>query len=85
MTGLVDMLPGTRNSDRIDNSYLPKKPFYSGNGQLISGEALQILAEHLGDYRCMNFIRRAFADILNGLDMPDSDRAYYKWVAGAEE
>jgi hypothetical protein len=84
MIGLVDILPSVRNSGRIDNSYLPKGFSYSGNGKPISGEALQDLAGHLGDYCCTNLIRKAFVDILNGLNMPESDRAYYKRAAGVE-
>jgi hypothetical protein len=85
MIGLVDVLPSVRNFDKSENNNLPKESFYSGNGKLISGESLQYLAEHLSDYRCMNFIRKAFVDILDGLEMLDRDRAYYKWVARVEE
>jgi hypothetical protein len=66
-------------------NYLPKESFYSGNKKLVSGEALQSLAEHLCDPHCMDYIREAFTEILNGLDMPDSDRNYYKWVVGVTE
>jgi hypothetical protein len=42
------------------------------------------MAEHLSDYHCLEYLREAFVEILNGLDMPDSDKNYYKWVAGLE-
>jgi hypothetical protein len=69
----------------MDNAHIPEKLFYSGNERLISGTALQNLAEHLSNYRCMNYIRRAFADILAGLDMSDRDRAYYRLLAGESD
>jgi hypothetical protein len=68
----------------VDNSYIPEQSFYSGNG-LISGNALQDIAEHIGDYRCTDYIRKAFAEILDSLNMPDGDRTYYKLLAGAKE
>jgi hypothetical protein len=73
------------NIGEADISSLPKESFYSGNGKLVSGESLQNLAEYLYNYRCMNYIREAFVEILDGLDMPDSDRNYYKWVVGVVE
>jgi hypothetical protein len=66
----------------MDNAYLPEKSFYSGNDRLISCTAPQNLAEHLSNYRCMNYIRKSFAEVLDGLDMSDSDRMYYKALAG---
>jgi hypothetical protein len=64
---------------------IPKKSFYAGNGKLISREALQDLAEHLTNGRCMDYLREAFVEILNGLDMPDDDKNYYKWACGFKE
>jgi hypothetical protein len=72
-------------SVRMDNTYIPEAGFYAGNGKLVSGDALQNLAEYLADYRCMDFIRKAFADILEGFDMSNGDRMYYKQLAGLEE
>jgi hypothetical protein len=90
MTGVVDMLPSVRNTEKaivtkteITNDYTPEESFYSGNGKLISGDALQNLAETL--FYCMSHTRKAFGEILDSLDMPDDDRAYYKWVAGVEK
>jgi hypothetical protein len=76
---LIDESPKRERRNR------PEKSFYSGNGRLIAGKSLDDLAEHLSDHRCMNFIRKAFVDILNGLEMSDEDRAYYAWAAGADE
>lgn len=69
----------------MDTAYLPEQSFYSGNGRLISGTALQGLAEYLGNYRCTNCTRCAFVEILNGLEMPDKDRRYYQLAAGVEQ
>ncbi|MDR2394432.1 MAG: hypothetical protein LBD93_09815 [Treponema sp.] len=68
----------------MDTPYLPEQSFYSGNDRLIAGTALQSLAEHLSDYRCMHFIRKAFVEILAGLEMSDGDRDYYSWLAGLD-
>jgi hypothetical protein len=84
----VDGVPVPSLGETADISYqnyLPKESFYSGNGKLVSGEALQGLAEHLSYPHCMNYLREAFVEILSGLDMSDSDRNYYKWVVGIEE
>jgi hypothetical protein len=81
-TGLVDLMDTARNRERNSGT---EQSFYSGNGNLIDGESLQDLAEHLGSNRCMDYLRRAFADILNGLDMPDNDKNYYRRIAGVEE
>jgi hypothetical protein len=68
----------------MDTPYLPEQFFYSGNDRLIAGTALQSLAEHLGNYRCMDSIRKAFVEILEGMVMSDNDRTYYKVLAGYE-
>jgi hypothetical protein len=33
----------------------------------------------------MDYLRESFVEILNGLDMPENDRAYYKLAAGVKE
>jgi hypothetical protein len=80
----VAVSSGIEAADIFYQNYLPKESFYSGNKNLISGEALQNLAEHLNGPHCMNYLREAFIEILDGLNMPENDRAYYKWIAGAE-
>jgi hypothetical protein len=67
----------------MDN-YLPKESFYSGNGKLIASESLQNIAEHLNSSKCLNYTRKAFVEILNGLGMPESDRRYYKFLMRME-
>ena len=69
----------------MDTAYLPEQLFYSGNGSLISGTALQGLAEYLSNYRCMNCTRKDFVEVLDGLDMSERERTYYKAVAGVEQ
>jgi hypothetical protein len=90
MTGFADLTARAGNTGKaaetgINNGYMPEKSFYSGSEKLISAAALQDLAEHLSSYRCMDYVRKAFAEVLDGLDMPGGDRAYYKWIAGIEE
>jgi hypothetical protein len=68
----------------VDETYERQKSFYSGNGNPIDANSIEGLAEHIRGLSGRS-VRNAFIDILEGLEMSDSDRAYYKWMAGAEE
>jgi hypothetical protein len=80
MNALV--IGNTQTSIKSDVPYLPEGNFYCGNGKSVSWIALQDLAEHLGNYRCMDYVRAAFAEIVDSLDMSSGDKAYYKELAG---